>query len=40
LVCPADLVLATEPNLHYAVVNISLPKADGETTNRGQSYDF
>jgi hypothetical protein len=30
VICPEDIFVATEPNLHYAIVNISLPKADGK----------
>jgi len=31
--CPSDIVTNTEPNLHYAVINISLPFAEGMIQN-------
>ena len=30
VICPDDIFVTTEPNLHYAILNISLPKADGK----------
>ncbi len=32
IICPEDMTVPTQPNLHYAILNISLPKAEGKKT--------
>ena len=29
IICPEDITVPTQPNLHYAILNITLPKAEG-----------